>query len=152
MEKSTKWVIYLSGPMTGIPQFNYPAFTAAASALRAEGYEVINPAEIDDDHTQKLAMQSLDGNAQMPWGQLIGRDIAILCSNADELVLLPGWEKSRGSLLEALAASFDGIHVSDMEGVHVKDKDIADSILNLLAQRNSNVHKAHKPSLLQARF
>jgi hypothetical protein len=41
--------IYLSGPMTGLPDLNFPAFNAAASALRAKGLNVINPAEINID-------------------------------------------------------------------------------------------------------
>lgn len=37
--------IYLSGPMTGVPEYNYPAFNAEAARLRALGYTVENPAE-----------------------------------------------------------------------------------------------------------
>ncbi|MCY1527250.1 hypothetical protein D9M68_623110 [compost metagenome] len=37
--------IYLAGPMTGLPEFNYPAFHAEAARLRALGYQVENPAE-----------------------------------------------------------------------------------------------------------
>jgi len=29
--------IYVSGPMRGIPEFNFPAFHVAAAKLRAEG-------------------------------------------------------------------------------------------------------------------
>jgi hypothetical protein len=34
--------------MTGIAQFNFPAFDAAAAELRDQGYEIISPAELDD--------------------------------------------------------------------------------------------------------
>ena len=37
--------IYLAGPMTGLPEFNYPAFHAEAARLRQLGYHVENPAE-----------------------------------------------------------------------------------------------------------
>lgn len=37
--------IYLCGPMTGLPEYNYPAFHAAAAELRAQGWRVVNPAE-----------------------------------------------------------------------------------------------------------
>ena len=38
--------VYLSGPMKGYPDSNFPAFHATAAALRARGLEVVNPAEI----------------------------------------------------------------------------------------------------------
>ena len=37
--------VYIAGPMTGLPAFNYPAFHAAAATLRQAGYVVENPAE-----------------------------------------------------------------------------------------------------------
>lgn len=33
--------IYLCGPMTGLPEYNYPAFHAAAAELRAQGWHVV---------------------------------------------------------------------------------------------------------------
>ncbi|MGB3485339.1 MAG: DUF4406 domain-containing protein [Mycobacterium sp.] len=39
--------IYVAGPMRGIPEFNFPAFHAAAAKLRADGHHVFNPAERD---------------------------------------------------------------------------------------------------------
>ena len=41
--------LYLAGPMTGLPELNFPAFHAEAARLRALGYEVVNPAEINVD-------------------------------------------------------------------------------------------------------
>ncbi|MFJ4168357.1 DUF4406 domain-containing protein [Paenarthrobacter sp. NPDC089714] len=38
-------VLYLAGPMSGLPAFNYPSFDAAAKQLREAGFEVLNPAE-----------------------------------------------------------------------------------------------------------
>lgn len=37
--------VYLAGPMTGIEDFNFPAFNDMAAKLRARGYVVENPAE-----------------------------------------------------------------------------------------------------------
>ena len=39
--------IYISGPMTGLPEFNFPAFHAAAAKLRERGHAAVNPAEIN---------------------------------------------------------------------------------------------------------
>ena len=40
--------IYLSGPMTGFKDYNYQMFNDAAKKLRAEGFEVVNPAEFPE--------------------------------------------------------------------------------------------------------
>lgn len=52
--------IYISGPMTGLSEYNYPAFHAAAQALREAGYHVTNPAENGlppaDDWTDHLRL------------------------------------------------------------------------------------------------
>ncbi len=37
--------VYISDPMTGIKDDNFPTFSAAARALRSVGYEVVNPAD-----------------------------------------------------------------------------------------------------------
>ncbi len=96
--------------MTGIPQFNYPAFMAAAKIVRALGHEAINPAEVDDEETQAEAMASEDGmlvdgqTAGHTWGDLLARDVKLVADEVDGVVLLPGWENSRGARLEAFVA------------------------------------------------
>ena len=40
--------IYIAGPMSGLPDFNYPAFNQAEQRLLALGYEVENPATNPD--------------------------------------------------------------------------------------------------------
>jgi hypothetical protein len=77
---------YLAGPMTGLPELNFPAFHAAAKALRATGLDIINPAELNADQSAQ-------------WADCMRADIAALvtCSG---IVLLPGWENSRGANLE----------------------------------------------------
>ena len=42
--------IYLSGPMTGLPGLNFPAFAAITANLRAYGHTVTNPAELYPDY------------------------------------------------------------------------------------------------------
>ena len=78
--------LYLCGPMTGIPLFNYPAFMAAAEALRARGHDVLNPAENDADTSK-------------PYDYYIRKAIAQVLES-EAIALLPGWRKSRGANLE----------------------------------------------------
>jgi nucleoside 2-deoxyribosyltransferase len=78
--------LYLAGPMTGYPDLNFPAFHKAAASLRASGYEVVNPAELEPDQAAL-------------WEDCMRKDIAALVT-CDGIALLPGWEKSRGATLE----------------------------------------------------
>jgi hypothetical protein len=97
--------VYLAGPMSGLPQFNFPAFYAATAALRAEGFEVISPAELDDQEDKGAALKSADGNpanAKRTWGEFLSRDVKVIADQGVEgIVFLPNWYKSRGARLEA---------------------------------------------------
>jgi len=87
--------IYLSGPMTGIPENNFPAFNHWASKLRADGYEVVRPAEIQEEATWELCLRA---------------DVRELCTCA-AIALMPGWESSKGANLELHIAHRLGMRV-----------------------------------------
>lgn len=87
---------YIAGPMTGYPEHNYPAFHKAAAEMRALGWEVINPAE---NH---------GGNTTLPREDYFRTDIPQLVS-CDAVLLLRGWEQSRGARLEFAVARECGV-------------------------------------------
>ena len=105
--------VYIAGPMTGIPQFNYPAFLEAADQLRAAGYEVVSPAELDDPEDRAAALGSPNGlmsefnsASSQTWGDFLARDVKLLADDGVEaVVVLPGWERSRGARLETFVAN-----------------------------------------------
>lgn len=101
--------LYIAGPMTGIPQFNFPAFNEMADRLRALGYEVVSPAELDDDADRAMALASIDGHVgsvEKTWGDFLARDVKLIADDGiDGILVLPGWEKSRGARLETFVAS-----------------------------------------------
>lgn len=107
---STPKSFYLAGPMTGIPQFNFPAFEEAANSLRNRGFKIVSPAELDSPAVREFCMASPDGKysnnniAGETWGQMLTRDVRIVADEVDGVVLLPGWENSRGARLEAFVA------------------------------------------------
>lgn len=88
---------YIAGPMSGLPDLNFPAFHAAAARLRRAGFDVVNPAEVSPD-------------TAMPWSDCMRRDIAELVK-CDGIVLLPGWESSRGARLEHFIGTQLGLRV-----------------------------------------
>lgn len=96
--------LYIAGPMTGLPDFNRPAFHAAAAQLRAAGYEVVNPAELDSTHP------IADPGGYGAWGRYMRRDIPHLVK-CDALALLPGWTESKGARLEAHIAQELGMRM-----------------------------------------
>jgi len=89
--------IYLSGPMTGLPDLNYPAFHAEAARLRSLGYRVVNPAELNTDPNKS-------------WHECMKVDIKALC-DCDVIALLPAYESSRGARLESEVAENLGLTV-----------------------------------------
>lgn len=99
--------IYLAGPMSNIPQFNFPAFHAATAMLRGQGWEVVSPAEEDHKHGIGTAAEaSPDGAANtipgVTWGSVLARDVQLLADTGIQgIVFLPSWERSRGAKLEA---------------------------------------------------
>lgn len=80
-------IVYIAGPMTGLPDFNYPAFHAAAATLTTAGHVPLDPARPEGREGCKT------------WADFMRaalRDLA----EADGVAMLPEWEDSRGASLE----------------------------------------------------
>ena len=86
--------LYISGPMTGLPDNNRPAFRDAERTLRCRGFKVINPAR-----------PALEGWSWQDYMRRAVRDV----SRADGVALLPGWRNSRGALVEVALAEGIGL-------------------------------------------
>jgi hypothetical protein len=89
--------IYLSGPMSGLPDFNHAAFHDETFRLREIGYSVFNPAEAN--------------SKVMPRQICLRRDLIELLQGCDTLALLDGWESSEGVFLEMFVARSVGIPI-----------------------------------------
>lgn len=106
---------YIAGPMSGIPRFNIPAFDAAAADLRAAGFNIVSPAELDDPITREMAYNSPDGSTLQDkhpngesWGDFLARDVKIVADKVQGIIALPGWAVSRGARLEMMVALLCG--------------------------------------------
>jgi hypothetical protein len=88
--------------MTGLPDYNFPAFAAEAARLRGLGFDVVNPAEINPD-----------GGT---WEECMRRDVALLVT-CDHVATLPDWQKSQGASLEVYLADRLGIRDSPAHSI-----------------------------------
>lgn len=94
--------VYVAGPMTGYPDFNYPAFFAAERALRNLGYDPINPARTEGREGCKTWLDFMRAAL---------RDIA----DADAIATLPGWWDSRGASCEYRIGNDLGLPVFSLD-------------------------------------
>lgn len=93
-------IIYIAGPMSGLPEFNRPLFNVVDAELTEEGHGVLNPATLPDGLSQGQYMQIC-----LP-----------MVAVADELVMLPGWEQSEGTYIEFLLAKKSGKTIRELGG------------------------------------
>lgn len=83
--------VFISGPMTGLPEYNRPAFDKAATLLAERGYDVANPADLGIVEDWK-------------WRDYLRHSLRLLLG-CDAIYTLPGWESSRGAVLEVRVAT-----------------------------------------------
>lgn len=96
--------IYIAGPMTGLPNYNHEAFAHVAAELRSWDNAVLSPHEINDG--------TEDAH---PWEWYMRRALQLLL-DADMVVLLPGWQKSRGASAEHYVAELLGMPILEWLG------------------------------------
>lgn len=114
--------IYVAGPMRGIPEFNFPAFHAAAADLRKQGHEVFNPAERDNErHGVDISKGNATGDEALAAKQhgfnlreALHQDLEFICLHADAIALLPGWHNSKGAQAELATANALGLVVVEL--------------------------------------
>jgi hypothetical protein len=126
--------VYIAGPMRGYPNFNFPAFDAAAKRGRDLGYVVISPAELDrgqgfseqgqdgkvndQGHNETVTLDFMKGAAWRDFKAIVGdRPDQFRPTNAgcDAVAMLAGWEKSRGARAEKAIAEWVGLDILDAE-------------------------------------
>lgn len=110
--------VYLAGPMSNIPYFNFPVFLEAAEKLRNKGYDVFCPAENDikiyGDFWKNCPKGSHDemginGDHVPTYREVLRVDLNWILDNAEIIAYLPGWEKSKGVKAEKALAECLGL-------------------------------------------
>lgn len=94
--------LYVAGPCTGIPDNNYPEFFRVEAALRDLGYDVLNPARVDELFNPTKAPRSWEWYMRNALGMLLA------CQG---VATLAGWQASRGATIEVNLATSLGMGV-----------------------------------------
>lgn len=99
--------IYISGPMTGVGQYNFPAFEAAEEFWTHVGYVVFSPRV----HDLEMGF-SPDGPPPSPSDlrDMAEWDMQVLLS-VDAIYMLTGWENSKGARAEHAIAVWLGLDI-----------------------------------------
>lgn len=95
--------------MSGVQDWNFPAFFEAEEQLKEIGHETLNPAANDGASLETAiqnAISARDNGAT--WASYMRRDLHSLVLS-DSLCLLPGWQRSKGASLEVHVAKALGI-------------------------------------------
>lgn len=87
-------IAYLSGPISGHPDGNRPAFDLYERLLRDAGYEVVNPHRV---FTEPLPADPAQKRAH--WQRAMRADLRALM-DCDLIALIPGWAASEGARWE----------------------------------------------------
>ena len=116
--------VYVSGPMTGCPDLNRPAFDEAELRLTAQGHFVINPHRISglfgtEAELCESFMYYYDGFRSDSVSSLaravMDADLAAVRS-CDAIYLLKGWKTSRGARRELAEALKYGLEIFEEGG------------------------------------
>ena len=111
-----KPTIYIAGPMRGFDDYNYPAFDRQQKVLEEQGWNVINPAEMDRDDEKPIngPMQfDPDNNYEDHeyMRQALKRDMVAICDECTAIYMMSKWETSRGAKAEWHLAKALGLDI-----------------------------------------
>jgi hypothetical protein len=111
--EDVKPAIYIAGPMSGIPNYNRELFNETAEAFEDGGWEVFNPAENDVElfGSHEECDKAIEADRQGALRIMLGSDLDYICSRANAIAMLPGWEKSLGARAEHATAVALGLEI-----------------------------------------
>lgn len=109
--------VYIAGPMTGLPGYNFDAFRQAAAHLRYCGFEVVSPEELE----------TAEPGPRKSWEYYLKRDLRELLT-CNCIGVLKGWMDSAGATLEVYVGWRLGFRIFDaltLEEVDVSNYDFS---------------------------
>jgi hypothetical protein len=91
--------IYISGPITGLPLGNKQAFDAMHARIIAAGHIPVNP--------HVICANLPAGSSHQEYMRVCIAHLAV----TDAIIMLPGWENSRGARAEYMTATWCGVEI-----------------------------------------
>tara|TARA_Y100000593_G_scaffold91656_1_gene181084 strand:+ start:718 stop:1530 length:813 start_codon:yes stop_codon:yes gene_type:complete len=106
--------VYIAGPMTGYPLYNFEQFFAYAAAIRSVGDTPLNPAEHD-------VRKMLNGwvYSEADYDEIIEHDLKLIRKEADRMFMLRGWSFSKGAQMEHSLAVELGLDIQYEAKKHI---------------------------------
>lgn len=115
--------IYIAGPMTGYPEFNFPAFFKAQKDFEDHGWKVWNPANKDSEAAVQADESFATGDAETlvkngwDFRDAYLWDVTKIIYG-DAIYMLRGWENSPGARGEWAVAQFVKKQYPDYEIIY----------------------------------
>lgn len=127
--------VYISGPMTGLPNENRDAFELRKKQMIALGFDVVSPPDLDDAE-----------DSPGDYGTRLMRDVVSIANDCTHITFLPGSLRSRGAVLERLVAEGKGLQEIDENGHAVASRDLLCYFVeHLRRSEGSSEQPAKKP-------
>ena len=104
--------IYLSGPISGLPDKNKPAFDAEEALLRADFFDIFNPQSIAAPSEETLAEWAHDYDPKGRLWQYYMKICVAEIPHCDSMRMLPHWQNSKGAVWEHRIAQMLGIPIT----------------------------------------
>ena len=95
--------IYLSGKITGREKDDYTRqFARAEQFYKSGGFDVVNPVKIGEEILKR--------NPKATYSEIMAADLKAL-AECTHIVLLEGWEESKGAKMEKAEAEKTGLEI-----------------------------------------
>lgn len=108
--------VYIAGPMDGKPSYNFPAFNEAKRLWEGAGHSVTTPFDTNSRvWKQVTGTDFVPGITRCDYGdpilkQMFAEDLKVVCA-VDAVVVLPGWQQSKGTRTEMIVALLMGVPI-----------------------------------------
>ena len=102
--------IYIAGPMTGYPQYNFTAFLDAEEDLTAKGWEVLSPARMD----LRRGFNPIENPDAVFTPEMLTPAIRMnidAIRESDAIAMLDNWSESKGAKAEYYVARWAGLKI-----------------------------------------